>query len=109
MPTLQLPRDPATGEPVLVQGMIGPGQGDLKRRMTVSFTLDDTADNIARHFASQMASQGWRAETNWPGQGTAGSSWTRPGDADEVLHATLLVWALGDRRFTVVLQMVTTK
>lgn len=109
MPKLELPRDPASGQPVVMHGMSGGGGGDLKRRMHVAFTLKDTTDAVARHFGRQMAAQGWNADTSWSGAGTAGSTWTRPGDDDALLQATLVVWGFDDNRFSVVMQVVVTK
>jgi hypothetical protein len=109
LPRLELPRDPATGRPVAAQGMGGGEGGDAKRRMNVSFTLKDSADNVARHFAKQMAEQGWDTDANWSGTGTVGSSWTRRADADTVLQGTLGVSAFDGGRFTVVFHVVRTK
>lgn len=109
LPTLDLPRDPATSRPVAVQGMGGGGGDDARRRMNVSFTLQDSPDNVARHFARQMAAQGWSAEANWSGTGTAGSSWQREADADTVLRATLAVSAFDGGRFAVVFHVARTK
>jgi hypothetical protein len=108
MPKLELPRDPATGQPVPTSGG-GGSSGDVKRRANASFTLKDSADNIARHFAGQMARQGWNADANWSGAGTAGSTWTMRQDADTVLQSMLVVSAFENDRFTVVLDVVTTK
>lgn len=108
MPTLELPRDPATGQPVAMRSGGGGSSGDSKRRANASFTLKDSVDNVARHFGSQMAGQGWHADTNWSGAGTAGSTWTRRLDDDTVLQAILSVSAFADDRFTAVFRAVRT-
>jgi hypothetical protein len=108
MPTLELPRDPATGQPVAIQGNSGAG-GDPKRRASVGFKLKDSVDSVANHFASQLAGQGWQADTNWSGTGTAGSTWTRRLDDDTVLQAMLSVSAFADDRFTAVFRVASTK
>jgi hypothetical protein len=56
-----------------------------------------------------MAQQGWTADTSWSGLGTAGSAWTRRPDADTSLWANIQVSAFDDNRFTVVLNLATTK
>jgi hypothetical protein len=108
LPSLEMPLDPATRAPVWVAGMSGGAGSDTKRRMNVRFTLRDSADNVARHFARQIAEQGWDADASWSGRDTAGSSWTRQADAD-VLQGTLAVSAFADGRFTVVFHVVRTK
>ncbi|HUG72601.1 MAG TPA: hypothetical protein VMK82_04175 [Steroidobacteraceae bacterium] len=109
MPTLELPRDPATGQPVPILGGGGGGGGEAKRRASAGFKVKDSVDSVARHFASQMAGQGWHADTNWSGTGTAGSTWTRRLDDDTVLEAMLAVSAFADDRFTAVFRAASTK
>jgi len=109
LPQLELPRDPATGGPVIALGGGGGINSDTDRRMNVSFTLKDSVDNVARHFAGQMAQQAWRADASWSGAGTAGSSWTRQVNAGTVLLGTLGVSAFDEGRFTVVFHVVRTK
>lgn len=109
LPALELPRDPATGRPVAFQGMGGGGGGEAQRRMNVSFTLQDSADSVARHFARQMAAQGWSVAANWSGTGTAGSTWLRQADADSGLRATLAVAQFEGGHFTVVFHVVRSK
>ncbi|HTP38100.1 MAG TPA: M56 family metallopeptidase [Steroidobacteraceae bacterium] len=104
LPKLELPRDPATGQPVAVRASGGSGDG-----ANVGFMLKDSAANVARYFAGQMAAQGWNADANWSGQGTAGSTWTRKADADTTVQATLEVSAFDEGRFTVALKLISTK
>lgn len=108
LPTLELPPDPANGRPVALRGSGGGLGGVNRRQASASFSLKDSADGVARHFASQMAGQGWSADASWGGTGTAGSTWIRRMDADTLLQATLAVSAFGDDRFTVVFSVVTT-
>jgi hypothetical protein len=108
MPTLELPRDPATGQPVSMRGG-GVSNGAAKRRASASFTLKDSPDNVSRHFARQMTEQGWSSDTGWSGAGTAGSTWTRRQDDNTLLQGTLSVSAFEDGRFSVIFTAVTTK
>jgi hypothetical protein len=108
LPKLEMPQDPATGAPVPVQSMAGGAGSNTQRRMNVTFVLRDSADNVARHFARQMAQQGWTADVDWSGRDTAGSSWTRHADGD-VLQATVVVSAFADGQFTTVFHVVRTK
>jgi hypothetical protein len=101
LPTLQLPRDPATGQLVAMQGG-GGSTGGFSRRASTSFRLKDSAANVAQHFGSQMARQGWQSATSWSGTGSAGSTWNRRLDGDAVVEGSLVVTAFEDDRFTVV-------
>ncbi|MEJ0100099.1 MAG: hypothetical protein WDO12_10300 [Pseudomonadota bacterium] len=92
LPKLALPDDPSTGQPAHSLGA-GDSNGVMERRMSVSFRLDATAADVAAHFTRQMAEQGWRNEASWSSAGSAGSSWNRSGNDDEVLQATLTVAA----------------
>jgi hypothetical protein len=100
LPTLQLPRDPATGQLVAMQGG-GGSTGGSSRRASTSFRLKDSAANVAQHFGSQMARQGWQSATSWSGTGSAGSTWNRRLDGDAVVEGSLVVTAFEDDRFTV--------
>jgi hypothetical protein len=108
MPRLEPPRDPASGQPVsMLDG--GGSYGEVKRSSNASFTLKDTADTVARHFARQMAEQGWSADTSWSGPRTAGSTWSKRGEADSILLANIAVSAFDDDRFTAIFNVVTAK
>jgi hypothetical protein len=108
MPTLEMPRDPATGRQVSARGG-GGSNGDAKRNASTSFTIKDSIGNVAQHFARQMAEQGWKSEAAWTGSATAGSTWTRPMDSDATLQGMLVVSAFDDNRFTTVLNVIKVK
>lgn len=110
MPSLDLPRDRNTGQPAAMSGHGGSGApGDSRRRFTVSFSLNDSADSVARHFAGQMAAQGWVADTDWAGEATAGSTWIRQLDDGSTLLGMLAVSGFEDQRFTVVFRVLRTR
>jgi hypothetical protein len=108
MPTLEAPRDRATGQPVAMQGG-GSSVGDSKLSGSASFTIQDSVGNVAQHFAAQLAQQGWSAETSWIGTGTAGSTWTRRVDTETALQGTLMVLSFDQGRFSAVFRAVRTK
>lgn len=72
---------------------------------SIEFTLSESAGNVARHFAVQLAEQGWTNDANWSGSSTAGSSWSRRADAGALVHGLLSVTALDDRRFVAALRV----
>lgn len=99
LPKLELPGDPATGEAVPQRAGGSSGGFTTSRRYDYTFTLKDSAAaNIARHFAQQMAAQGWSMDASWSGTATAGSTWTRRTDA-AVLKGTLMVSDMENGRF----------
>lgn len=100
MPRLELPPDPATGQPVPLMTGGGGLSNATKRRTGASFRVKDSPDGVARHFASQMSAQGWEAESNWSGAGTAGSTWTRRMADGAMLQGMLSISAFGDDHFT---------
>jgi len=108
LPTLETPLDPATGRPAALRGGGSTGGGGGRQRANASFRLKSSVDAVARHFASQMAGQGWSADASWSGTGTAGSTWSRRVDAGTAMQATLAVSNFGDDRFTVMFSAVTT-
>lgn len=108
MPTLEMPIDPATGKQVPSRGE-GGSNGEVKRRVSTSFTIRDSIGNVAQHFARQMAEQGWNSEASWTGSQTAGSTWTRQMDSDTVLQGMLVVSAFEDDRFSTAFHVVQTK
>jgi hypothetical protein len=104
MPRLDTPPDPSTGWPVpMTGGGSGPGV-DMRRRDSASFVIQDSVDNVAQHFARQLAAQGWSAEARWTGEGTAGSTWTRQ-EGDMALLGTLLISTFEEAHFTAVFQV----
>lgn len=105
MPTLELPRDPATGQLLAMSGG-GGSNGQFRRSVSTSFRTKDTASSVAQHFGSQMAGQGWQAGTSWSGTGSAGSTWSRRLDDDTRVEGALMVAAFEDDRFTVMFRAV---
>ncbi|HTP38102.1 MAG TPA: hypothetical protein VMI92_00865 [Steroidobacteraceae bacterium] len=104
-PHLDLPVDPATGVAVRQQGG-GTSSGGGQINARTQFTLQDSPGNVARHFAKQMAGQGWTSDANWSGTLTAGSSWSRR-DAGTVLQSTLSVTAVDEHQFVALLHIST--
>jgi len=109
MPKLELPPDPATRQPVSLRSGGGGSSSETSRRASAGFTLKDSVANVARHFAKQMAGQGWREEASWSGLGTAGSTWTRQADAGSTLQGSVVVTAFDGDRFTVLFHAARTK
>jgi hypothetical protein len=104
LPRLDMPADPATGVAARTGGG-GGGSGNGAVSARVEFMLKDSAGNVARHFAKQMAAQGWNSDANWSGAVSAGSSWSRQ-DAGSLIQSTLSVTALDDQRFTATLRIL---
>lgn len=105
LPRLEMPADPATGATVRM-----PSYGTSIRNGTfiarAQFAVKDSPGNVARHFAKQMADQGWISDASWNGTATAGSSWSRRGDGGGLIQATLMVTAADERQFTTVLRVL---
>lgn len=109
MPVLELPSDPGTGQVATLLGYSGGGSvSDAKRRVSAEFRLNESVATVARHFAGQMTAQGWRPETDWSGEGTAGFTWTRRLDEETVLQGVLAVSAFEDHRFAAMFHIVRT-
>jgi len=103
LPHLQLPVDPATGEAARL-GSSGGGYGGNSFSARTEFTTTDSVGNVGRHFAKQMAEQGWSSDANWSGAATAGSSWSKRVEAG-VLRATLSLTAFDERQLMAVLHI----
>ncbi|HUG72599.1 MAG TPA: hypothetical protein VMK82_04165, partial [Steroidobacteraceae bacterium] len=80
LPRLEMPVDPATGVAARMQSS-GASSGGGAINARAEFVVRDSAGSIARHFASQMAQQGWTSDASWSGAATAGSSWSKRPDA----------------------------
>jgi hypothetical protein len=105
MPHLELPADPATGVAARMGGGgSGSSAGTLNAR--AEFVLKDSLANVARHFAKQMAAQGWNSDANWSGASTAGSSWSRRDDSGTLVQGMLKVTALEERQFLTELRVL---
>lgn len=95
MPRLAMPMDPQSGMPSLP--LSGGGSGtSISQESRTEFRYSGPLSELPSHFARQLAAQGWQLDTEWSGQDTAGSSWTRPVSATQRLQGTLLVTALGE-------------
>jgi hypothetical protein len=104
LPRLAIPVDPSTGVAARMQRS-DTGFSDGAVNAGAVFTVRDSADNIARHFAKQMAEQGWSSDANWSGASTAGSSWSKRPDSGSLVQSTLSVTALDDRQFVATLRV----
>lgn len=100
MPRLDLP---AAAGPVIanVSGFSGAGSsnGSTVASTSMDFVLQDSIDNIARHFARQIAEQGWSSDTSWSGGSTAGSSWSKRVDGGALMLGTLALTAIDRQQF----------
>lgn len=104
MPRLDMPVDPVTGAAARMSGSSASTGGNSASAQT-EFTLKDSAGNIARHFAKQMAEQGWTSDANWSGTSTAGSSWSKR-DGGALIQGTLSVTALDDQQFMAMMRVI---
>lgn len=104
LPTLDLPLDPRTGVAAPYSGG-GVSSGGGAMSAQTEFTISDSATNVARHFATQMARQGWTSDATWSGATTAGSSWSRRGNDESLVQATLTVTATGGQRISAMLRL----
>lgn len=104
LPRLQLPVDPSTGTEARMQsGGSGSGGGGFNAH--AEFVLRDSASNVARQFARQMAEQGWTSDATWSGASSAGSSWSKREGGAAVVQGTLSVIALDERQFVATLRV----
>lgn len=108
LPQLALPPDPSTAQPVAMNGSSSSG-GNMSSRVSVTFTVADSLDGVARHFASQMAGQGWQPDASWSGTGSAGSTWTRRLEDDTLLQGMVAVSGFEEDHFTAVFSAVLTE
>lgn len=110
LPALELPRDAATGRTVLGrEGGSSGNNGSASRSSSASFTLKDSAANVARHFADQIARQGWSVDASWAGAGSAGSTWSRQLRDGVAARGELMVVAFEGDRFTASFSATATK
>lgn len=106
LPQLDLPVDPATGVAALLRRADSGGSSNSGTHLAqAEFTIRDSAGNIARHLARQMAEQGWISDADWSGASTAGSSWSKALGAGAVVQGTLSVTAFDERQFVAVLRL----
>lgn len=106
LPLLEMPVDPTTGAAATLRGGSyggGPAGGTVHAR--AEFVTGDAAGNVARHFAQQMAEQGWSSDADWSGASSAGSSWSKRPEAGTLVQGTLMVTALNERQFVAVLRV----
>lgn len=105
LPRLEMPADPATGEVTSMRsGGTSGGSGAFTAH--AEFTTGESVGNIARHFARQMAGQGWTSDADWSGSSTAGSSWSRRVDSGAPLQVTLSVTAVDEQQFMAALRLI---
>lgn len=105
LPRLELPANPVTGLPARWRsGGLGSSAGSV--HANADFSVDDTAGNVAQHFARQMAEQGWTRDAAWSGAVTAGSSWSKRPDAGTRIQGTLQVTAFDERQFMATLRVI---
>jgi hypothetical protein len=104
LPRLELPVDPATGVAVRMQGGGSSSAGGVINARA-EFVLRDSAGSIARHFASQMAQQGWTSDASWSGASSAGSSWSKRPETGSLLQGTLSVTALDETQVVAALRV----
>lgn len=109
LPRLDLPA--AAGPAMNLNGgassSTGSGVGSRWASTAMDFVVPDSIDSIARHFASQIAAQGWSSDAKWSGGSTAGSSWSRRIEGGTLVLGTLSLTALGERRFNAGFRLVT--
>jgi hypothetical protein len=62
----------------------GGGGGGNGRNYTTSSRIisTETSAGLVQHLASQIAGQGWSADSGWDGSGSAGSTWRRISDGE---------------------------
>jgi hypothetical protein len=104
LPLLEMPVDPATGSVAHMRSGNSSFNG-ASVSASAEFAVEDSAGSIARHFARQLAEQGWTNDANWSGADKAGSTWSRRVDAATLAQGTLSVSHLGERQFVTVLRV----
>lgn len=109
LPRLDLPA--AAGPAINLNGGASGGNGSSGAVRWASeamdFVVPDSIDSLARHFATQIAAQGWSSDANWSGGSTAGSSWYRRIDGGTLVLGTLSLTVLGEQRFNAGFRLVT--
>jgi len=103
LPQLALPVDPSTGT-TAQSGSSSANFGTSVSART-EFTLSDSVANVGRHFAKQMAEQGWSSDAIWSGASTAGSSWSRPVEGGARILGMLSVTVFDARQFVAELRI----
>jgi hypothetical protein len=97
LPRLDMPIDPATGQ-VARSNRTDQGSRSGMVDARVEFASRDSSGNVARHFAKQLAEQGWSSDAAWNGATTAGSSWSRR-DGDVLIHGMLQLITVADGKW----------
>lgn len=72
----------------------GGGGNEWESRTTLSGSWD--MKRIFNYFADQLVDQGWKRDANAVGDKTASGSWTKTGEGDVELTASLVVMATGE-------------
>lgn len=103
LPRLELPFDPASGAMARMNSSGGSSSSN-SFAARAELTTQDSAANVARHFAAQMQQQGWVSDATWSGDTTAGSYWSRQ-YADATFHSTLSVTAVGNGQIITLLRV----
>lgn len=79
------------------------GEGFADR--TTVHAPDLGVNELERHYAGQLRAQGWRRDTSWAGELTAGSTWTRRTDDGLNLLFSLSAARMGDGVYSVGIRM----
>lgn len=106
LPQLEMPVDPERQTSARLQGTSMNVSGNMIHAQA-EFVIRGPVGNVARHFATQMADQGWTRDAQWSGASTAGSSWSKRPQAGSLMQGTLSVTRLDERQLVAVLRVST--
>ncbi len=97
MPRLVLPRVTEMTSPMGGYGGGPSSQNDWEVRATLSGTW--SLEQVFRHFADQIADQGWERDARVTGDAMASGSWTKTVESDIELVGSLVVLSTGDESY----------
>lgn len=81
-------------------------QGNSLASSSARIESPDTAASLARHLARQLAEQGWRADAEWNGALSTGSTWTRSAADGQRYWGTLEILGMGGNVYNIGFAMV---
>lgn len=105
LPRLDMPLDPGTGTAARLS-TTGSSFGADKISARAEIIVKESATGVARHFARQMAEQGWTSEAQWAGASSSGSTWSKRPREGMRLHASLSVMAVDEQNIVAVFRVI---
>lgn len=103
-----MPYMPRFSFPATARMAAGSGlpQGNSLASSSARIESPDTAASLGRHLARQLAEQGWRADAEWNGTLSTGSTWTRSATDGQRYWGTLEILGMGGNVYNIGFAMV---